>query len=76
MDHVNKDPNLTVVVGIQNMGNTCYCNSTIQLLRACSEWDAFCLTQPFVEQLSTIPGRTETETTSGGANEGKTELER
>lgn len=44
-----KDPHLKGVVGIQNMGNTCYCNSTIQLLRASSEWDVFCLTQSFGE---------------------------
>jgi ubiquitin C-terminal hydrolase len=50
-----KDPQLKGVVGIQNMGNTCYCNSTIQLLRACSEWDIFCLTQPFAEQLASVP---------------------
>jgi ubiquitin C-terminal hydrolase len=50
-----KDPLLKGVVGIQNMGNTCYCNSTIQLLRACSEWDAYCLTQPFKEQLDAVP---------------------
>ena len=55
MDPQDKDPNLKGVVGIQNMGNTCYCNSTIQLLRACSEWDVFCLTQPFAEQLATVP---------------------
>jgi ubiquitin C-terminal hydrolase len=54
MDPHDRDPNLKGVVGIQNMGNTCYCNSTIQLLRACSEWDAFCLTQPFAEQLATV----------------------
>ena len=35
------------VVGIQNMGNTCYCNSTIQILRACQEWNVFCITQDF-----------------------------
>lgn len=49
------DPSLKGVVGIQNMGNTCYCNSTIQLIRACPEWNAFCLTQNFVEQLKNIP---------------------
>jgi ubiquitin C-terminal hydrolase len=59
-DHVqffsmaSPDPNHKGVVGIQNMGNTCYCNSTIQLLRACSEWDAFCLTEPFAEQLKSV----------------------
>jgi len=35
------------VVGIQNMGNTCYCNSTIQLLRTCPEWNTFCLIESF-----------------------------
>jgi len=49
------DASLKGVVGIQNMGNTCYCNSTLQLLRACPEWNAFCLTQDFVEQLRPIP---------------------
>lgn len=47
-----RDPMLKGVVGIQNMGNTCYCNSTLQLLRACSEWDIFCLTESFSEQLA------------------------
>jgi ubiquitin C-terminal hydrolase len=46
-----KDMTLKGVVGIQNMGNTCYCNSTIQLIRACPEWNAFCLTQNFTERL-------------------------
>jgi hypothetical protein len=49
------DPNLKGVVGIQNMGNTCYCNSTLQLLRACSEWDAYCLSQDFTTQLQHLP---------------------
>jgi len=31
------DASLKGVVGIQNMGNTCYCNSTLQLIRACPE---------------------------------------
>lgn len=43
------DPSTKGIVGIQNMGNTCYCNTTLQLLRACPEWTAFCLTQPFKE---------------------------
>ena len=50
-----KDPALKGVVGIQNMGNTCYCNSTLQLIRACPEWNAFCLTQNFIEQLKNVP---------------------
>lgn len=45
-----KDPSLKGVVGIQNMGNTCYSNSTIQLIRACPEWNAYCLTNNFTEQ--------------------------
>jgi ubiquitin carboxyl-terminal hydrolase 8 len=49
-----KDPNLKGVVGIQNMGNTCYSNSTMQLLRACPEWNAYCLTTNFSEQLKDI----------------------
>lgn len=52
---VERDARMKGVVGIQNMGNTCYCNSTIQLLRACSDWDIFCLTTPFAEQLKIIP---------------------
>lgn len=49
-----KDPSLKGVVGIQNMGNTCYSNSTLQLLRASPEWNAFCLTQNFTERLQHI----------------------
>ena len=52
---VQKNPMLKGVVGIQNMGNTCYCNTTLQLLRACPEWNAFCIIQPFKEQLKDIP---------------------
>jgi len=51
----DRDPALKGVVGIQNMGNTCYCNSTLQLIRACSEWDAYCLSTPFSEQLKHLP---------------------
>lgn len=43
------------VVGIQNMGNTCYCNTTLQLLRACPEWTVFCLTQPMTERTKHLP---------------------
>lgn len=32
------------------MGNTCYCNTTLQLLRACPEWTVFCLTQSLEER--------------------------
>lgn len=46
-----EDQSLKGIVGIQNMGNTCYCNTTLQLLRASSEWSAFCLTNDFNEKL-------------------------
>ena len=46
-----QDPSMKGIVGIQNMGNTCYCNSTLQLIRACSEWNIFCLTSNFTERL-------------------------
>jgi len=49
------NPSLKGVVGIQNMGNTCYCNTTLQLIRSCPEWNAYCLTQDFAEQLKDIP---------------------
>jgi ubiquitin C-terminal hydrolase len=54
-EEVKKDPSLKGIVGIKNMGNTCYSNSTIQLIRACPEWNVFCLTQNFIEQLKNIP---------------------
>jgi len=37
------DSSLKGVVGLQNMGNTCYANSTLQILRAVPEWSAFCM---------------------------------
>jgi len=37
------DMNTKGIVGLQNMGNTCYANSTIQLLRAVPEWNVFCM---------------------------------
>ena len=42
-----KDPSHKGVVGILNMGNTCYINSTIQLLRASPEWNSYCVTTDF-----------------------------
>jgi ubiquitin C-terminal hydrolase len=35
------------IVGLQNMGNTCYANSTLQILRAVPEWSVFCMTSDF-----------------------------
>lgn len=43
------------IVGIQNMGNTCYANSTIQILRACPEWSAFVLTSEFGKAGTPVP---------------------
>ncbi len=54
-EETKKDTSLKGVVGIQNMGNTCYCNTTLQLIRACPEWNAFCITNNFTEQLKHIP---------------------
>lgn len=51
----DQNPLLKGVVGIQNMGNTCYSNSTLQLLRASSEWNVFCITNDFVEKLKNKP---------------------
>ena len=42
-----QDPSLKGVVGLQNMGSTCYANSVIQLLRAIPEWNAFCIRESF-----------------------------
>ena len=46
----NVDPSLNGVVGIQNVGNTCYLNSTVQILRAIPEWTAFCLNKNLAEE--------------------------
>jgi ubiquitin C-terminal hydrolase len=43
------------VVGIQNMGNTCYANTTLQLLRACPEWTVFCIAQPLNKLMEHLP---------------------
>jgi ubiquitin C-terminal hydrolase len=43
------------VVGIQNMGNTCYCNTTLQLIRAVPEWTVFCLTHSMAERTKHLP---------------------
>jgi len=53
--NAEQNPLLKGVVGIQNMGNTCYCNTTLQLIRASSEWNVFCLTNDFVEKLKNRP---------------------
>lgn len=35
------------IVGLQNMGNTCYANATLQILRAVPEWSVFCMSNDF-----------------------------
>lgn len=52
---VQAPPEWKGVVGIQNMGNTCYCNTTLQLLRACPEWTVFCLTNSITERTKHLP---------------------
>ena len=39
-----KSISLKGIVGIENMGNMCYVNAIIQLLRTCQDWNIFCLT--------------------------------
>ena len=50
-----QDPTTKGVVGIQNMGNTCYANTTLQLLRSCPEWTVFCLTTNLEERVAHLP---------------------
>jgi len=54
MQEESSDISLKGVVGIQNMGNTCYCNTTLQLIRACPEWNVYCLTENFSEKLRDV----------------------
>jgi ubiquitin C-terminal hydrolase len=53
-----QNPHLKGVSGIQNMGNTCYCNATLQMLRSVPEWTAYCLGTPFDTILSHLSNET------------------
>ena len=44
------------VIGIANVGNTCYANSAIQLLRHCSEWSSFCLQGLAEKEITDLSG--------------------
>lgn len=46
----DKDVSLKGVTGIQNVGNTCYCNAALQILRASPEWSSYCLERDFNER--------------------------
>ena len=37
------------ICGLINLGNTCYLNASIQILRSIPEWAAFCANDPDVE---------------------------
>jgi ubiquitin C-terminal hydrolase len=48
------------VVGIANVGNTCYANAAMQLFRHCPEWSSFCLqglAQKEIQDLSGNPAK-------------------
>lgn len=55
MSKQEEKPEWKGVVGIQNMGNTCYCNTTLQLIRACPEWTVFCLSHPLEKRVEHLP---------------------
>lgn len=46
-----KDPSFRGVVGIMNMGNTCYANSTIQLIRAVPELSAMIVSDDLTDKI-------------------------
>jgi ubiquitin C-terminal hydrolase len=41
------EADLKGILGIANLGNTCYANSTLQILRACGNWSAHVLSENF-----------------------------
>ncbi|WP_411028704.1 hypothetical protein, partial [Salmonella sp. s60093] len=43
------------VCGLANMGNTCYANSCLQILRAAGDWSAYLLSNDLVGDKSPIP---------------------
>ena len=60
MDHTPNIKQEKGVVGIANVGNTCYANAAIQLFRHCPEWSSFCLqglAEKEVSDLSSNPAK-------------------
>lgn len=49
------EEDLKGILGIANLGNTCYANSTLQILRACGTWSTYVLSETFIDD-----GRKET----------------
>lgn len=43
------EADLKGILGIANLGNTCYANSTLQILRACGTWSAYVLSENFTD---------------------------